>query len=171
MEFSNRDEYRKKFTLASSDVQDLMSSPDTLDIIVSMAGKYNINKNNIGNLSYLVGEVMLDMINLEKFKAELVAWFGIKQENANTLAAEMQEMLFSKIKSSMAEKDGGVTDDSRRLMSQAKRPSIGMWFVSRERQNIANQVRGKLGKVERLVKQVQSFGRAPSNMPSQTLNQ
>ena len=165
MEFSNREEYRKKFITAPADMQDLMSAADTFDTIVSIADKYNINKNNLGNLSYLVGEVMLDMIGLEKFKEELVARFKIGEGNAGLLTTEMQKGLFYKIENGEVKKKVDIADSLGRPSALPhKKQSVLTWFVSRERQDVADQLRGKLEKTERLIMLMRNFS-GPANDP------
>lgn len=133
---------------------------ETLLILLGLehVSNYELNLRSVSGLDDDLASTIAGHIHMEIFRSIYESLEGI---------GEIQKTLMGETGSGVAEKEGVVTDTSRR----SGRPSIRMWFVSRERQDIANQFREKLDKTERLIKQVQSFSRAPNNQSPQTLNQ
>jgi len=144
--------------------------------------RYKIPKEQLEAITEETLLVLLGIEHMSNYELNLKSVPSLDSDLASTIAGhihmeifrpvdesleeigEIQKTIMGETGSSAPEKGGGA-------MSQSMRSYASMWFVSRERQNVANQVRGKLDKTERLIKQVQSFGRAPSNNPPQTLNQ
>ena len=83
--------------------------------------------------------------------------------------------LFSEIKSGRvgkeSVKDRGVVGAFKGSAPQAKSLLTQTWFVSRERQNVANQLREKLDKTEKLMVLVRNFNRPANDQQPQAPNQ
>jgi len=141
--------------------------------------QYKIPKEQLEAITEETLLILLGLEHVSNYELNLRSVSGLDYDLASTIAGHIHMEIFRQIyesleeigeiqKTLMGETGGSAPENGGGVVSQSMRSYASMWFVSRERQNIANQVRGKLDKTERLIDQVQSFGRAPSNQPPQT---
>jgi len=111
-------------------------------------------------------------IGKEKIKDKGIVDTLRGKENVDTFDTKIRERLFPQIKSGGVEnektKEKGIVDTLKVSVPQAKRLPASTWFVSRERQDIANKLRENLDKTERLIMLVRNFGRPSNNQTPNT---
>ena len=164
------------------DVQGVIRSVVQNNKLSQILAQYNIPNEQFDSIVEETLLVLLGLQHMFDYELNLKNFTGLDSGLASTVARHIHMEIFRPVDESLEEVGeiqktimGGTgnsaPDKAGGAVSQSMRSYASKWFVSRERQNVANQVRGKLDKTERLIKQVQSFGRAPSRQASQMPNQ
>ena len=135
---------------------------ETLLILLGIehVSNYKLNLMSVPDLESGLASRIAEQIHTKIFRSinESLEKIG---EIQKTLMEGVGQYADEKTVNSGVEKERRVIDTPKMSMPQAKRSYTPAWFVSRERQDVANQLREKLDKTERLIMLVRN-----SNVPA-----
>jgi hypothetical protein len=95
------DEALKQYEKLPQEVKSLLYSPEMTFIVQQVGQKYKLHLDQIDFLNTETGQVMLGFVPVEDFANELASNLGVPQEQANGIAKDMSDLLFSKIRAAM----------------------------------------------------------------------
>ena len=136
---------------------------ETLLILLGIehVSNYKLNLMSVPDLESGLASRIAEQIHTKIFRSinESLEKIG---EIQKTLMEGVSQYADEKTVNSGVEKERRVIDTPKMSMPQAKRSYTPAWFVSRERQDVANQLREKLDKTERLIMLVRNSN-GPAN--------
>ena len=136
---------------------------ETLLILLGIehVSNYKLNLMSVPDLESGLASMIAEQIHTKIFRSinESLEKIG---EIQKTLMEGVGQYADEKTVNSGVEKERRVIDTPKMSMPQAKRSYTPAWFVSRERQDVADQLRGKLEKTERLIMLVRNSN-GPAN--------
>ena len=136
---------------------------ETLLILLGIehVSNYKLNLMSVPDLESGLASRIAEQIHTKIFRSinESLEKIG---EIQKTLMEGVGQYADEKTVNSGVEKERRVIDTPKMSMPQAKRSYTPAWFVSRERQDVANQLREKLDKTERLIMLVRNSN-GPAN--------
>ena len=136
---------------------------ETLLILLGIehVSNYKLNLMSVPDLESGLASMIAEQIHTKIFRSinESLEKIG---EIQKTLMEGVGQYADEKTVNSGVEKERRVIDTPKMSMPQAKRSYTPAWFVSRERQDVANQLREKLDKTERLIMLVRNSN-GPAN--------
>ncbi|MCH8049980.1 hypothetical protein IIB51_01035 [Patescibacteria group bacterium] len=172
-----------------ADLQQVVGSIVQRGRLSQVLAQYKIPKEQLEAITEETLLILLGIEHMSNYEFNLKSVPGLDSDLASTVAGhvhmevfrsidesleeigKIQKALAGETESNMAEKEGGVVDTLRKPVSQVKKSYALTWFVSRERQDIANQLREKLDKTERLIVLVRNFNGSANDQQPQTPNQ
>lgn len=162
-----------------------------------LLAQFNLPKDQLGAVTEETLLVLLGIQHMSDYEFNLKSVTGLDSDLASTIAGHVHMEVFRLVDKSLesvggSQKDfagetsqytnkkesgGGIDKESdvaeslERRVSQTKRPYFLTWFVSRERQDVANQLREKLDKTERLIMLVRNLNGPANDQQPQAPNQ
>jgi hypothetical protein len=94
-------ETRKKFLAAPEEIQEMVTSLDTLDQLGTIGKKYNLTGEQINKLGQVFTSVLIGITPLKKFSDKIFAFLSIPNDSARKIADEIDGQLFSKVRISL----------------------------------------------------------------------
>ena len=95
------EETQKRFAQLPEQVQDLLYSHKMFGILQEVANKNQLHIDQLGTLEMETGQVMLGFTEAKDYPDALMQSLQIDKVKADTIAKEIDEMLFSKIRDAM----------------------------------------------------------------------
>jgi len=95
------EQLEEKFNQLPKDLQDIMVSIETADIVNSIGEEFDLHIDQIGKLADQTGLVMLGVMMPNEFVGALSVELGIERLLANKIANRVNERLFYKIRDSL----------------------------------------------------------------------
>ena len=95
------EEIQKKFDALPTDIKALVYSADMLNVTQTIGTKHQLHIDQIGTLEAETADVMSGFTKPEEFAANLAVSLNIDQQKAATLAQDVSDQLFVKIRESL----------------------------------------------------------------------
>ncbi|OHA84629.1 MAG: hypothetical protein A2408_03645 [Candidatus Yonathbacteria bacterium RIFOXYC1_FULL_52_10] len=92
----------QKLTESSDDIQELVSSPETLAAVESIAQKHGVNEDGGLALIDIVTHTLLGLLDPKDIVSRVSADLGVEKGAAKTIAEELYKELFSLVEASLS---------------------------------------------------------------------
>ncbi|MCK5027030.1 MAG: hypothetical protein KAS07_01285, partial [Candidatus Pacebacteria bacterium] len=92
--------FQEKYNISPQKIQEAVDSNDAPEILADIALKNHIGDMGLGNpiLGRLVGEILVGLLHPKDFVPSLEKELEISNENARSIAKEVNEKIFSQVK-------------------------------------------------------------------------
>jgi len=95
------DEAKKRYESLPSEIKNLIYSPEMSFTVQQIGQKNKLHIDQIDSLNTEIGQVMLGFVKTEEFLPALMEMLGIERAQADSIAKDVNDMLFLKIRESM----------------------------------------------------------------------
>ncbi len=99
-------ELREKIKTLPPDLTDAVFSPDVTEVLLSIAKKYGLMVDKIGELSSATNHVMLGVLHPKEYISTLEEVLAVDRETAKKIAGEVNAEIFAKIRESLKKVHG-----------------------------------------------------------------
>ena len=117
-------EAEERFKTLPKEIQSLLYSDEMLVVVKKIGDKNQLHIDQVGILETEIGQVMLGFIDNKDFPFELMENLHIERVQADAIAQDVSDMLFSKIRESMKQVAGATNENTGELPTPAIDASV-----------------------------------------------
>lgn len=125
MDQSKKQQFRELFRKQPQHIQELINSEETLETLVKIGDKNDLNENQRGELGSETGRVLVGMTPKDQFVPNIMERLGVDQSTAEQIASDAETQILSRVTKGAPERQRDMSAVDKVLVGSAWKAKVG----------------------------------------------